>query len=116
MKDFDALDGNVAIVVEDAEVALTMSFQRGKLTVRDGIVGIPDVTVRGDADSVIGMSNVPLSRRLGIPWAYRSDPVAMESLKGFWNAMKTGRVHTHARLRAYPMFILRLTRVMSVHG
>jgi hypothetical protein len=114
-KDFDALSGDVAIVVEDAEVALTMSFRRGKLTIRDGVSGIPDATIRGDADSVIAMSNVPLSRRLGIPWAAPRDKASIEALKGFLSAMRTGRVHVFARFGAYSM-LGRLTRVMSVHG
>ena len=114
-KDFAALSGDVAIVVEDADVALTMSFRRGKLTIHDGVSGIPDATIRGDADSVIAMSNVPLSRRLGIPWAAPRDKASVEALKGFVAAMRTGRVHVFARLGAYPM-LGRLTRVMSVHG
>lgn len=114
-KDFNALDADVAIVVEDADVALTMSFRRGRLVIRDGVTGVPDVTIRGDADSVIAMSNVPISRRLGLPFARPRDKVAVASLKTFVAAMRTGRVHTHARLGAYPM-LLKLTRVMSVHG
>lgn len=114
-KDFDVLAGNVAIVVEDAGVALTLCFDRGRLLIRDGVSGVPDVTIRGDADSVIAMSNVPLSRRLGVPWADPRDKTAIESLKTFVMASVTGRVHLHARLRAIPM-IGRLTRIMSVHG
>ena len=45
--DFAALDARVSIVADDADVALTLVFDRGRLTVHDGIVGIPDVTIRG---------------------------------------------------------------------
>ena len=49
--DFSGLDGTVAIVAEDVDVALTLRFEKGaKLTIHDGIVGIPDVTVRGLSD------------------------------------------------------------------
>ena len=114
-KDFDALTCNVAIVVEDADVALTLCFEGGHLTVRDGVSGIPDATIRGDADSVIAMSNVPLSRRFGVPWAHPRDKVAVASLKAFLSASVQGRVHVHARLGAIAM-LGKLTRIMSVHG
>lgn len=114
-KDLAALQGNVAIVVEDADVALTLCFDHGTLTIRDGVSGIPDATIRGDADSVIAMSNVPLSRLLGIPWANPRDKNEVESLKTFIDASVKGRVHVHARLGAIPM-LGRLTRIMSVHG
>lgn len=114
-KDFGALAGNIAIVVEDADVALTLCFDRGRLVIRDGVAGIPDATIRGDADSVIAMSNVPLSRRFGVPWADPRDKTAVESLKTFVQASVKGRVHVHTRVRAIPM-LGRLTRIMSVHG
>ncbi len=114
-KDFDALTCNVAIVVEDADVALTLCFEGGHLTIRDGVSGIPDATIRGDADSVIAMSNVPLSRRFGVPWADPRDKMAVASLKTFVSASVKGRVHVHARLGAILM-LGRLTRIMSVHG
>jgi hypothetical protein len=114
-RDFDALSCNVAIVVEDADVALTLCFEGGRLVIRDGVSGIPDATIRGDADSVIAMSNVPLSRRFGIPWADPRDKTALASLKTFALASVHGRVHVHARLGAIPI-LGKLTRVMSVHG
>ena len=66
LKDFDAITANVAIVVEDADVALPLCFGGGRLTIRNGIAGVPDATIRGDADSIIGMSSMiytnPLSK------------------------------------------------------
>ncbi len=74
--DFDALHGLVAIVADDADVALTLSFSAGSsggLTIHDGIVGIPDVTIRGPADTIIALSNMPLWGKLGLPIAKRGD-------------------------------------------
>ena len=34
--DFDALDGSVSIVADDADVALTLRFDSGKLTIHAG--------------------------------------------------------------------------------
>lgn len=114
-KDFKTMSANIAIVVEDAEVALTLCFDRGRLVIKDGVSGIPDATIRGDADSVIAMSNVPLSRRFGLPWANPRDKTEVESLKTFVQASVKGRVHVHTRMRAIPM-LGRLTRIMSVYG
>lgn len=114
-KDFDVLVANVAIVVEDADVALTLCFDGGALTIRDGVSGVPDATIRGDADSVIAMSNVPLSRRFGVPWASPRDKQSVEALKAFFKASTDGRVHVYARLGAIPI-LGKLTRIMSVHG
>ena len=66
-RDFASLAGNVSIVAEDAEVALTLRFAEGKLVVHDGIVGIPDVTLRGGSDTILALSNLPLTRLGG--WA-----------------------------------------------
>jgi hypothetical protein len=119
-KDFDALDGTVALIADDADVALTLEFhggrgrgQSGRLTLHNGIKGIPDVAVRGSADSIMAMSNVPLTRSLGLPLP--TDRAALEVLRGMVRASVTGE------LKIYGMFgnfglLSRLTRVMSVNG
>ena len=64
--DFAALDGRIAIVAADADVALTLVFERGPsgtLTIHDGIVGIPDVTIRGPSDAILALSKTYPSRR-----------------------------------------------------
>lgn len=63
---FARLGGRVAIVAEDADVALTMRFERGRAVVYDGIVGIPDVTVRGTAEA-IGNLSLMETGRFGLP-------------------------------------------------
>ena len=50
LKDFYALRGSYAIVADDADVALTLRFAFGHLTVHDGIVSVPDVTIRATSD------------------------------------------------------------------
>jgi len=66
LETFARLGGRVAIVAEDADVALTMRFERGRAVVYDGIVGIPDVTVRGTAE-VIGNLSLMETGRFGLP-------------------------------------------------
>jgi len=65
---FIALGGSISIVADDADVALTLRFERGgKLRIHDGIVGIPDVTIRGPSDAILALSNMPLATRFGLP-------------------------------------------------
>jgi len=113
--DFRALAGNVAIVAEDAEVALTMRFDSGKVTLHDGIVGVPDVTIRGPADAIVGLSNVPLSTRFALPIARRGDAEGQRAARTMLRGLRDGSLRVHGAL-ANPALVLRLTRVMSVNG
>src|ERR1700690_1702494 len=80
--DFEALGGSVSIVADDADVALTLRFERGgKLTIHDGIVGIPDVTIRGPSDGILPLSNRPLFTRFGLPIPNPNDPQAGKTVR-----------------------------------
>ncbi|MEO7110394.1 MAG: SCP2 sterol-binding domain-containing protein [Polyangiaceae bacterium] len=114
-RDFAAISGSVSIVAEDAEVALTLSFKAGALTIHDGIFGIPDVTIRGPSDAILAMSNIPLTRRFGLPFAARKDKAGRETLAEVKRAMDSGALHAYGMLFHLPM-MLHLTRVMSVNG
>ena len=63
---FDRLVGRVAIVADDADVALTMELEGGRAIVHDGIVGIPDLTIRGPAEIIAAMSRMETGR-FGLP-------------------------------------------------
>ena len=107
-RSFHRLIGRVAIVVEDANVAVTLQFEGGSLTVHDGIVGIPDVTVRADSDDVMAMSLVELLPRVGWP-----DPRG-EGFRKVVRASMDKRIRVHGALTNVPL-LLRLTRILSVN-
>jgi len=114
--DFAALRGNVAIVADDADVALTLSFARGgTLTIHDGIAGIPHVTIRGPADAIMALSNMPLSRWLGLPIPDPRDKEGLATARGVLSAMLAGKLHVYGGAIHLPL-VLRLTRVMTIHG
>ena len=114
--DFEALAGSVAIVADDADVALTMRFEAGgKMRIYDGIEGIPDVTIRGPADAILAMSNLPLATRFGLPIPRRDDPQEVKTVRELFTLMRSGRLHSYGALFHVPL-VLRLTRVMSVNG
>src|SRR5689334_8148451 len=66
-RDFKSLSASVALVAEDAGVALTLVFKSGGLTVHDGIHDVPDVTIRGSSDALLGLSNWPLTPKWSLP-------------------------------------------------
>jgi hypothetical protein len=113
--DFDALTGSVCIVADDAEVALTLRFEGGRLTIHDGIVGIPDVTIRGPADTILALSNMPLTTPLGLPIPNPRDREALAVTRSVLEAMRGGQFHIYGMAFHLPM-LMRLTRVMSVNG
>ena len=113
--DFDAMKGSIAIVAEDAEVALTLVFDRGRLIVHDGIEGVPDVTVRGTSDIIMAMSNIPLTRPFALPIPGRRDKQGVATMKEIGAAMQSGAFHAYGMAMHIPM-MMHLTRVMSVNG
>jgi hypothetical protein len=113
--DFEAIGGTVSIVADDADVALTLRFDHGHLTIHDGIVGIPDLTIRGPSDTILALSNLPLTTRLGLPLPSPGDREAMKTVRSVFEAMRGGRFHVYGMAFHLPM-LMHLTRVMSVNG
>ena len=116
-KDFHALargrGATIALVADDAEVALTLEFRDDRLILHDGIKGVPDVAVRGSADSIMAMSNIPLTRPLALP--IPTDRTALEVLVTMVKATRTGELKVHGMIGNLGV-LSRLTRVMSVNG
>lgn len=106
---FLRMEGRVAIVVEDLGQSVTLSFERGRLTVHDGIHGIPDVTVRAGSDEITKMSLVELASPLGLP-----DPRGAGT-RAMVEASRAGKIRVWGAFTNLSL-VLRLTRVMSVNG
>jgi hypothetical protein len=113
--DFHALVGSVSIVADDAEVALTLRFDHGKLTIFDGIVGIPDVTIRGNSDMILALSNMPLTKPFGLPLPDPRDKEQVKTSRSVMDALTKGEFHIYGLAFHLPM-LMRLTRVMSING
>src|SRR5439155_837655 len=54
-----------AIRVPDVDVAVSIRLTPGLVTVRNGIIGRPDIVVEADSETLMGLSTVPL--RFGLP-------------------------------------------------
>ncbi|MBI5536222.1 MAG: SCP2 sterol-binding domain-containing protein [Deltaproteobacteria bacterium] len=113
--DFESLTGTVAIVAEDAEVALTIRFEHGHAVVHDGIVGIPDVTIRGDSESVLTMSNLPIHPYFNAPVVLPGDREGWAVLRGMLSSLLSRKLRIQGAILHLPL-MLRLARVMSVNG
>jgi hypothetical protein len=53
------------IVARDIDVTVSIRLQPGKVTVRNGLVGRPDIKVDTDSETLVGLSSVPL--KFGLP-------------------------------------------------
>jgi hypothetical protein len=114
--DFTTLAGRVAIVADDVDVALTLCFERGgRLTIHDGIFGIPDVTIRGPSEVIMALSNLPIAKGLGLPIPDPRDREAVQTFGAVVGAVRQGKLHVYGMV-FHPILVMRLTRVMSIHG
>lgn len=106
--DFASMRGRVAIIAEDAGVAMTLEFSGNMLTVHDGIVGVPDMTVRAQSEDIIQMSLVELTSWLALP--NPRGPV----MKEISRKSDSGAIRVFGAL-SHPGLALRLTRLLSVN-
>ncbi len=65
-KDFDELKARVGVWVTDIAEGVTLDFERGTLTVHNGLKGGRDITIRTDADTVMSLSNLKIGM-FGMP-------------------------------------------------
>jgi len=115
VRDMAAMTGRIAILAEDAEVAMTLHFDHGNLVVYDGVVGIPDVIVRASSDVILALSNVPLTRRLALPVPTLHDREGRKVMREVFTAMRDGTMNVVGGAFHAPL-MLHLTRIMSVNG
>ena len=107
-EDFARLRGRIAIVAEDAEVAMTLTFEGNMVTVSDGILGVPELTVRARSEDIIQMSLLELIPRVGLP-----NPLGSAAREIFLKS-QAGHVRVYGALLHIPM-LLRLSRLLSVN-
>ena len=104
---FDALYGRIAIVAEDAQVELTMCFDHGRVTLHDGIVGIPDLTIRGGAEQIADLSRMESWGETDLP-----DPRG-EVNRAMFQALREGRLRIHGLPMAFPL-LARMGAVLAI--
>jgi hypothetical protein len=103
---FDRLAGRVAIVAVDAGVALTLEFAHGRARVHDGIVGIPDLTIRGGFEQIGDMSRMESIGKLPDPRG--------EVNRAMVRALRDGQLRIFGLPRALGL-LYRMGEVLAVH-
>ncbi len=112
--DFRSLRGSVLVVAQDTQSVLTMRFDHGRLTIHEGAVGIPSVTLCGDERVLRDLTRLKLSSWLRLPKVFPRTEYAGTNvtLWDFARAM-TGERLTVYGLLAHPRLVLSLLRVIS---
>ena len=108
-RDFYALRAAVCLVAFDDRLQVTLRFDHGYLTVHDGMVGVPDLTICGDRHVLEGIAQIELLQRTPLPALSRAAATAWRrsALELFTGELKVYGLATHPRLT------LRLLRLLS---
>ena len=96
------LRGRLAIFAEDAEVAVTWVFDPEGATVLDGIVGIPDLTIRGGFEPIGDMSRMESAKHPLL--AHFPDPRGPVN-QSMWRALRSGQLRIHGLPRGLPLLL-----------
>lgn len=91
------LAGRMAIFAEDAEVAVSIDFEGSRVRFRDGIVGVPDLTIRGGFEQIGDLSRMEQVGALPDPRG--------EVNRALWAAMREGKLRVHGLPRALPLLV-----------
>ena len=92
--------------------SLTLRFDLGRLTIHDGAVGVPSLTMCGDLEALRRLADVPLTRWLRLPGTgvfSRRDPGSFRDLLGQYFS---GNLKVYG-LAAHPRTFVRLLRIFS---
>ena len=104
-KYFNKLKAVVAITAPDAEMKLTMFFNKGSCMVYDGIVGKTDLHIVADSETLLSLSNVPMAA--GLPNFFS------ENGREMFKKMCSGQLKIHGMF-LHPLILVRLTNIFSV--
>jgi len=111
-QDFRSLRGSVLLVAEDTTNTVTLRFDHGRLTIHDGTVGIPSITLCGDEPILRRLANVGLSRWLRLPHVFFGGGASRVRLLDALRAMAEGELLVYGLL-SHPRLFLFLLRVLS---
>jgi hypothetical protein len=108
---FDRLRGAVAVVADDFGTALTLRFDFGRLVVHEGVIGVPDVTIRGSTKLLGSLGDLRSRSFPGLAAGILREGVTRA-------AFDEGALEDAGELKIYglvahPVFVHRLLRVLS---
>jgi hypothetical protein len=109
-REFSRLRGSVGVVADDTGTALTLRFDFGRLTIHEGLVGVPTVTLRGNTEDLERLLTLPLSRRRAL--GLLSDRQERRELLALLSALGRRRLKIYG-LGLHAPLVLRILRVLS---
>ena len=113
-REFLRLRGSAVIFADDAGTALTLRFDFGRLTIHEGVVGIPDVTIRGGIADIEALTQLPVGGLARLPSILgRSDGRA--AIGSVASALRSRSLKIYG-LVFHARFVMRLLRVLSQSG
>ena len=114
LADFKAMRGSVLVVARDAEAtsnAATFRFDHGRLTIHDGHVGVPTISLVGDLEALRKLPSLVLTRVTRLPRPEGSRDV-VGALARFARRTLRGELTLYGAL-ANPRLWLRFARVLA---
>jgi hypothetical protein len=111
-REFERLRGSAAIVADDAGTALTLRFDFGRLTVHEGLVGVPDITILGSISEIEALTNLPFITRFGVPLPRLGDASGRAALSHVVKALRERDLKIYG-LVFHARFVVRMLRVLS---
>lgn len=113
--DFRAMRGSVLMVAQDRGEALTLRFDLGRLTIHDGAVGIPSLTVCGDLEALRRLADLPLTRWLRLPGTGLFSNAGAATFRHLVGLYFQGNIKVYG-LAAHPRTFVFLLRILSSRG
>ena len=110
-REFMRLRGSAAICADDAGTALTLRFDFGRLTIHEGVVGIPDVTIRGGIADLEVLTRLPLRGLSRLP-SVLGDRDRRAAVSAVVQALRSRSLKIYG-LVFHARFVMRLLRVLS---
>jgi hypothetical protein len=105
-RDFSRLRASIGVVADDAGTALTLRFDFGKLTIHEGLVGVPTITIRGQTADIERLSEV------SVGFGALTDRSSLEAARHVLGALRKRSLKIYG-LYSHPRLVLRLLRVLS---
>ena len=106
--------GTVCVVADDLDVAVTVRFDYGRVAVHDDVIGVPDITVRGDSRTLTALRELPVSRGIfrGLLNRAASDRNSVLRSVAAW---RSGDLKVYGLLQ-HPRLVRNLLRVLARTG
>ena len=106
ISDFIKLKIHIGLIIQDADIRITLGFSKGVLTLYPGVPHHVQITIETDAAVVMALTNQTI--KWGLPYYFD------ETGREIFRAIKSGRLKVTGMIPHFPSMI-RFSRVMSVH-